>query len=84
MSLIGYVFNKILSKNIPVYIATSGNGYIRLSNLIDQSGDPHARPPSTARRINRIFLWCMGNESSYDRSEYFMQALWDMIIGLIE
>ena len=47
-------------------------------------GDPHTWPPSAARQINRIFLRSMGNESSYDRSGYFLQTLWDMIIALIE
>ncbi|KAF4770775.1 hypothetical protein HAV15_012832 [Penicillium sp. str.  len=37
MSLIGQVFNKILNKSIPVYIANSGNGYIRYPALIDQA-----------------------------------------------
>lgn len=37
MSLIGQVFNKIFNKSIPVYIANSGNGYIRYPALIDQA-----------------------------------------------
>ncbi|EKV04070.1 hypothetical protein Pdw03_1641 [Penicillium digitatum] len=37
MSLIGQVFNKVLNKNIPVYIATSGNGFIRWTSVIDQA-----------------------------------------------
>lgn len=34
MSLIGEAFNKILQKNIPVYIAKSGDGYVRITSAI--------------------------------------------------
>ncbi|KAJ6041574.1 uncharacterized protein N7446_010543 [Penicillium canescens] len=37
MSLIGHVFNKVLNKSIPVYIALSGNSYIRMPSVIDQA-----------------------------------------------
>ncbi|CAG8019527.1 unnamed protein product [Penicillium nalgiovense] len=36
MALIGHVFNRVLNKYIPVYIAESGNGFIRLTAYIDQ------------------------------------------------
>lgn len=34
-TLLGYVFNKTLSKSIPVYIAESGTGFKRLTGAID-------------------------------------------------
>lgn len=37
MSLIGHVFNKALQKNIPVYIAESGPGFIRITSAICQN-----------------------------------------------
>ena len=36
MSLIGQIFNKALQKSIPVYIATVGNGYIRITSAISE------------------------------------------------
>lgn len=37
MSLIGYIFNKLLQKNIPVYISESGPGFKHLTAAISQN-----------------------------------------------
>ncbi|KAK2764425.1 hypothetical protein FQN54_009119 [Arachnomyces sp. PD_36] len=36
MSRIGYVFNKVLQKNIPVVLVESGEGYKRLTGVIGE------------------------------------------------
>lgn len=34
-SLLGFVFNRLLAQQIPVYLAQKGNGYVRLTEAID-------------------------------------------------
>jgi hypothetical protein len=37
MSFIGYAFNKVLQRNIPVYISESGPGFKRFTGIISQN-----------------------------------------------
>jgi hypothetical protein len=53
-----------------------------LSNMLH--GDPHAQPPPAAKIIHRLFLRCVGNESSPNKSGYFLRTLWEMVIRLVE
>ncbi|OKP10838.1 hypothetical protein PENSUB_3658 [Penicillium subrubescens] len=73
MSLIGHVFKKVLSKNISFYIATS-------ENVATTTPDQHLLQDGSTD--SSYGAWAM--KSSYGRSGYFLQTLWDMIIGLVE
>lgn len=42
MSLIGTVWNKVLSKSIKVYLASGGPGFMRLPEAIDQTAKDNA------------------------------------------